>query len=164
MEAPARYIETPAKFLDEVKAITGSDNQTAITLGVTRQTVSAWRYGHALPSNTHLLKMCWIAGKDFVRAVTIFEMQRDSATGDPDLWEQFHEDGGSDYLQERINGKFENTKLGDIKWKKAGFATLPLMATLSSISGLTLMTTSSLPYEALAAGLACVSSVYYVKS
>lgn len=48
--------------------------------------------------------------------------------------------------------------------KQAGFATLPMMTTLGAISGLTLLTTSQLPYEALAAGIACVSSVYYVKS
>lgn len=149
MNTPVSLVETPGKFLDEVKAVTGSDNQTAITLNVKRQTVSSWRYGHALPSNTHILKMCWIAGIDFVRAVTIFEMTRDTTTGDPKLWEQFHEDGGSSYLAERINGNFADTALGEIKWKKTGFATIGFMGTLGTISGLTLLGMSAMPSQAL---------------
>ncbi|MFL9711907.1 helix-turn-helix domain-containing protein [Methylobacillus sp. Pita1] len=48
--------------------------------------------------------------------------------------------------------------------KEAGFTTVKMLGTLGAISGLTLAATSHLPYEALAAGLACVSSVHYVKS
>lgn len=47
--------------------------------------------------------------------------------------------------------------------KEAGFASMGMMGVLGTISGVTLMATSHLPYEALAAGIACVSTVYYVK-
>lgn len=37
----------------------------------------------------------------------------------------------------------------EAKMKQAGFATLPMIATLGTISGLTLLATSALPYQAL---------------
>lgn len=66
------------EFLDEVKAISGSDYKTSKMIGTTNQLIGNWRGRVSMPSNKHVIAMCNIAEIDLGDAIRAIEYSREN--------------------------------------------------------------------------------------
>lgn len=81
---------TSVKLLDAWKAKKGmtSDNQAAITLGVSRSAVSAWRKGTGHASPTYAARMATDLGLDELRVLASIEADRAYNGDDRRVWQR----------------------------------------------------------------------------
>lgn len=74
--------------LNDAKAITKSDGNTARKLGVSDQAISNWRTGRNTPNNTQCARLAEITGHDLGTVIALAERRRAKTADDVAMWER----------------------------------------------------------------------------
>ncbi|MHB1271519.1 MAG: helix-turn-helix domain-containing protein [Rhodanobacter sp.] len=110
------------KLLDNYKKVCSiaSDNACAVSLGITRSTVSGWRLGKSHPDATSVEKMCAVIGEPLRAWLPLIEAERARTPGDRKVWLRLAQAAAT------IAGVYLMTRQGIDAHSASAFALSPL--------------------------------------